>query len=67
MSDVALETQEDVRAAVVALVSRVGVVRAARGLGVGREAVIRIVAGIGVRPGTYALVRERLSARPQAA
>lgn len=49
---------------VTALVGRVGLVRAARVLGVGREALARLLAGQPVRAGTLALVEQNLPDPP---
>jgi hypothetical protein len=49
--------------AVHAQVGRLGVPAASKALGLGRETVIRILAGLPVRPGTLALLRERLAAQ----
>jgi hypothetical protein len=45
-----------------ALVDRVGLVAAARQLGVAREPVVRVLGGLGVRRGTTAIIRAALAA-----
>lgn len=51
----------DVQKHVAARVAEIGVVEAAKELGIGREAVTRIVGGLGVRAGTIASVRAALA------
>ncbi len=51
----------ELQTAVADLLARVGIQRTARTLGVSREALARVAAGVTVRPGTLALIRQRLS------
>ncbi len=44
-----------------ALAERHGTARAAKALGISSESLARFSAGLGVRPGTVALVRERIA------
>lgn len=44
-----------------ALAERHGTARAAKALGISSESLARLCAGLGVRPGTVALVRERIA------